>query len=253
MSVALHLVLLTAAGFALTVGAASTVRVLGVDLKDKGAASSPRVLGVAAVANGLIFATVLVLYRVLEDRPLETLGFGIDPSGVVVAGGATVIAGVALAAFLRRTGGTFRSPKRGWGVLGLGIVALVLGALQEEAMFRAYFITELAPILGASGAVAISALAFTAIHLPSSKVDRWALFNWAVGGVVLGVLYLLTRSIWVVTLVHLARNVGNLFGLVELRGLGLFTPSEPIEARARTTFYVIVAALQLGLAGAVYA
>lgn len=75
----------------------------------------------------------------------------------------------------------------------------------EEWLFRGVILRRLAPRVGAVGAVVVSAALFAIAHFSlSGAMGRFAI------GLVLGVLYLATRSLWPGIAAHAMNNVGLL-------------------------------------------
>lgn len=83
-----------------------------------------------------------------------------------------------------------------------GPVAAASG-VWEELVFRGFLFWLLTPMVGEWGAMAISAAAFGAGHLPQGR--RVALFS-LVAGVVLGVLAILSETVWVPMVLHAGHN-----------------------------------------------
>lgn len=105
----------------------------------------------------------------------------------------------------------------GFGLLPVAasLLLLLAAAMQEELVFRGMIFRLLERALGSWIAVILSALAFGAIHLANpgaTLVSTLALMFTA--GVIMAVIYLLTRSLWWVIGLHLGWNFfeGSVFG-----------------------------------------
>jgi membrane protease YdiL (CAAX protease family) len=85
---------------------------------------------------------------------------------------------------------------------------LVLGfaAFLEELLFRGYAFQVVAEARGPGAAIVVSSLLFGAAHLPNPGVGYVALMNTALAGILLGIAYWRTFSIWLVTGIHLGWN-----------------------------------------------
>jgi uncharacterized protein len=158
--------------------------------------------GLAAV----IIATLLTALLFDRKRWYElTIGRGVV-SRAVTTGSVTAI-GVVVAAHLLILA---LSPSRlewmgaiGWRDLLLLFVAV---ALHEELLYRGYFFGKLAEA-NQTFAVVATSLVFVAMHLGNPAIDAVAVTNLFLGGVTLGVLVLLTQSIWAAVAFHYLWNV----------------------------------------------
>jgi uncharacterized protein len=148
----------------------------------------------------------------------------------------------------------------GWSDLLLLFVAV---ALHEELLYRGYFFGKLAESSRVF-AVVTTSLVFVAMHLGNPGVSAIAITNLFLGGAVLGLLVLLTRSIWSAVAFHYLWNVVS--GLVlghRVSGYGpeaalyRFSPAGAdfvtggdfgVEASILTTFLLSATALVLALA-----
>ncbi|MGH7460588.1 MAG: lysostaphin resistance A-like protein, partial [Longimicrobiales bacterium] len=119
-----------------------------------------------------------------------------------------------------------------WAATLLGDLGLMgVAAAAEEAMFRGYPFQVLVRAAGAPAAVVVSSVAFSLAHNTNPNVDDIALLNIFLAGVLLAVAYLVTRSLWFATAIHLGWN-WSMASLADLpvSGLELFdTPLyEPV-------------------------
>jgi len=168
--------------------------------------------GAAATLAGALVAGWTVL--ALDGRPPGALGFYLarasareSLAGLAVGVGvaSTIIALIALAGALRW------SPEPGTGadwLVGAGAAAafLAVPAAAEEAVLRGYPLQALAEAWGPAWALWITAVAFGALHLGNPGVNALAAANVAGAGLLLGVVYLRTGSLWWATGVHLGWN-----------------------------------------------
>ena len=86
---------------------------------------------------------------------------------------------------------------------------LALPAAAEEALLRGYPLQALAEAWGPSAALLIMSITFGAVHFGNPEVTGLGLVNIAAAGLLLGVVYLRTGSLWWATGVHLGWNWGH--------------------------------------------
>ncbi len=250
MWTAIHLAIAVIASLAWSLLAMLLMRAAGVDLKNVTAAFKPRAIAIAAASYALILATTLGLASRLDSLPPAALGFDVDGFAIELAIGEialTVVMVSGFVALLRRVLGA--GPTKGAPTNARWVVAPLLfgGALWEEALYRGYFLALLRP-LGVPLAIAVSASVFTAIHFVTSKGTALRALNWLVGGVALAAIYLDTRSIWVATAAHFARNLGNAFFLLPESGVTVVSFERPIPEPVRTAWYVALSVATVALA-----
>ncbi|MCB1167085.1 MAG: CPBP family intramembrane metalloprotease [Leptospiraceae bacterium] len=128
------------------------------------------------------------------------------------------------------------------GLFAISLLALTAGALQEEVIFRVGFWLEWAS-LGWPFALILSSVFFTAVHLITTGSNRWKLLSWFSGGVGLFVVYILSGSLWLVAIIHLARNVTNMLWLKPVPGISPL--SRPVSDRKLGTSAVCMAMVQV--------
>lgn len=168
---------------------------------------------VLAALVAALAASAWTMERV-EGLPTAALGLPLAPgSARFLTLGFVAGAGImALAVAILVAGGWLRwrtAPAGlGAGLLdGLAITALLLpAALAEELLFRGYPLQALAERFGGRVAVGATALGFAALHAANPGVDGFALLNLALAGLVLGVAWWRTYSLWFATGVHLGWN-----------------------------------------------
>lgn len=166
------------------------------------------VLGATALA-----VSAAMMWKV-EREPLALLGLRLGPDAVRDFGrGAlvgTVIMG-GLVAIQLAAGGLVPEPDAGgpsaWAVRAGGLaVVLLIAAGAEELLFRGYALQVLVQAVGAVPAVLLSAAAFAALHGANPAAEPLSLLNVGLAGVLLGVVYLRSWSLWLVTGLHWAWN-----------------------------------------------
>lgn len=185
-----------------------------------------------AAAIGITVAT-WVAARLLDRRPLADFGLRIDGAwwtdlgfglllGVVLQGSI-----FALEYALGWVTVTDTLVSNGAGGLAVGIggalLTFVLVGFYEELLSRGYHLTNLAegfnvPILGPTGAVMlawiVSSAAFGLAHAGNPNATWVSTTNISLAGILLGVGYVLTRSLAIPIGLHISWNFaqGNIFG-----------------------------------------
>jgi membrane protease YdiL (CAAX protease family) len=150
----------------------------------------------------------------LQGKPLGALGWAADPAaprdfglgfgaGAVLILAAVGVLGVAGSVRWVAAGGTASEYGASLaGSFGLFLVA----AAAEEAVFRGYGFQALVEGLGPWPATAIMSLLFGAVHSDNPDFGSFGFANIVLAGVLLSVLYLRTRSLWLVTALHMGWN-----------------------------------------------
>jgi membrane protease YdiL (CAAX protease family) len=154
-----------------------------------------------------------VMMSIVESRSLAALGLvpaRFVPDTLLGLGIGALLIGSVLA-LLAATGSLAwmtDSAARQGGATGFARLSLILGlaAFLEEMLFRGYPFQVLAEAAGPIGAIGLTSAGFAAAHLPNPGVGALALTNTALAGILLGIVYWRTFSIWLVTGLHLAWN-----------------------------------------------
>jgi CAAX protease family protein len=149
-----------------------------------------------------------------DGRRPGALGFHLSRETVPEVGKGLalgVLVGLAVVGGMASLGGLRWSPEDGswvaWLVGGLGaLLLLALPAAAEEALLRGYPLQALAEAWGAGGALVATAGVFGALHLGNPGATVLGTVNVAAAGLLLGVVYLRTVSLWWATGVHLGWN-----------------------------------------------
>lgn len=169
-----------------------------------------RSVGVAVPAA---LGTSWVMMSIVESRSLAALGlvrarFFTDTGlglliGVALIG--SVIGLLAIAGSLSWT--VDAAAVSGWPAWLLRMCLILgLAAFLEEILFRGYAFQVLGETAGPATAIGVTSLVFGAAHLPNPGVGTVALLNTALAGILLGIAYWRTFSIWLVTGIHFAWN-----------------------------------------------
>ncbi len=87
--------------------------------------------------------------------------------------------------------------------------ALGIAALGEELLTRGWLIPYWRPAVGTRGALVVSSLVFTALHLSNAHASMLGAIGVLLAGVWLGLALLTTRSLWLGTGLHLGWNAAT--------------------------------------------
>ncbi|MGN2251185.1 CPBP family intramembrane metalloprotease [Frateuria edaphi] len=184
-----------------------------------GPAESPvakglRELGFRAVAPLLAY---LVLVKLIERRPVRELALRrLAPEGALgLAAGALLFSAVVGSLWLL---GSYRiigtNPEAHW---MLAALTVGLGAgIGEEIICRGVLYRIVEEGLGSWIALLVSALFFGAAHLNNPGATLWAGLAIAIeAGILFGLIYLVTRSLWICMGLHAAWNFmqGTVYGI----------------------------------------
>ena len=98
----------------------------------------------------------------------------------------------------------------------LSLWALVAAAMVEEVVFRGYPLHRLMEAVGTPAAVVVTSCLFGLVHLRNPHVNWWGVVNTVEIGVLLGLAYVRTRSLWLPWGIHFGWNaaLGLGYGLV---------------------------------------
>ncbi|MGD2045374.1 MAG: CPBP family glutamic-type intramembrane protease [Gemmatimonadota bacterium] len=240
--------------------ASALIKRFGFDHKDMSGRTSPPVVVIGALANIVISALVLLMLVTLDHRSPTELGLRFSAKDAIAVASSLAVMAVGAALFLTmlQLRGRIRIRWMGTsaaGAVGLTTVTAVLFAvaLQEELLYRGYISLNLLRF-GPTTAVATSVVAFTAIHLLTNRAGAAQIVSWLLGGATLVGAYLLSGSLWVAVVVHLAMDVTNVvaFGIAGSHSWVELQPALSSEQRTvyRLLTSVALIVLFLGLYGA---
>lgn len=177
-----------------------------------------------------------VMMSVVESRSLAALG--LVPADFIVDSARGLATGVLLVAgalsILAVTGALrweFVPVAPAVLVGSISRTALILGlaAFLEEILFRGYALQLSGEALGPVVGIGLSAITFGAAHAANPGAGSLALLNTVLAGILLGIMYWRTFSIWLVTGVHLGWN-GAMSLAADLPVSGLVLGSPAIRA-----------------------
>ncbi|HEU4452769.1 MAG TPA: CPBP family intramembrane glutamic endopeptidase [Longimicrobium sp.] len=170
--------------------------------------------GSAAIS---LFASVVggwAMLTFVDRRPVGALGFNAEPAAArdTAVGFGLGGAGLAAAVAVLAVAGSARWVADGgsWpeyvAALGGALLFFAIPAAMEEAVFRGYGFQALVQGLGPWPAMLLTSAGFSLAHAQNPNVDAVALANIFLAGIMLGVAYLKTRSLWFATGLHLGWN-----------------------------------------------
>jgi uncharacterized protein len=166
-----------------------------------------------------VLAANAICARWLERRSFLSTGFKPHKGWLrdfalgLVFGATTLVVAIGIAAATGAT--TFSAKPHGSVFLLQSFVFLVvfffLSAANEEALVRGFIFQALAHNLGATVALIFTSTIFGLLHLSNPNVTFFSTLNTILAGVWLGVAYLMTRSLWLATALHLSWNFVMVF------------------------------------------
>jgi membrane protease YdiL (CAAX protease family) len=189
------------------------------------------VRGLAVSVPAVLIAS-WVMMSIVESRSLAALGLlpsRFFPDSLFGLGIGALVIGAVLG-LLSVTGSLSWTTEVGMPegrFAGIARLSLILGlaAFLEEVLFRGYPYQVLAEAGGPVVAIGLTSAVFAAAHLPNPGVGTLALTNTALAGILLGIVYWRTFSIWLVTGVHLSWNgVMSLAADLPVSGLEFGSP-----------------------------
>jgi uncharacterized protein len=168
--------------------------------------------GAAAILLGSLAAGWWLL--VLDGKGPGALGFHLSFAAVGESArglGLGVLVGLVVVALMAALGVVVWVPEEGGTSAWLGgavaaLAFLAVPAAAEEALLRGYPLQALAEAWGPGWAVIVTSVLFGVLHLDNPSAGALSTANVAAAGVLLGVVYLRTASLWWATGVHLGWN-----------------------------------------------
>ena len=179
------------------------------------------------------FAATAIVLRMDRRRPLPHIGLHRDGAARSLArsfgfGIAIVLPALAVA----MAGGLRYGPDGGTVIQYLATGAwtalvLLFAAAAEEFLFRGYPLSVVAERWGTGAALALTTAAFSILHGWNPNMDALTLLNIAMAGVLLGVVRIVTGSLWHAIGVHLGWNFATGF-LADLPVSGMSLVDAPL-------------------------
>lgn len=155
-----------------------------------------------------------ILLAAVDRRRMGALGFAPEPAAARDVAVGTGVGGALLGAavVLLAVAGTARWVADAGTVpeyvaaLARALAFFFVAAAMEEVIFRGYAFQALVQGIGPWPTLILTSAGFAAAHLGNDGIDAIAFANIFLAGVMLGVAYLRTRSLWFATGVHLGWN-----------------------------------------------
>jgi membrane protease YdiL (CAAX protease family) len=96
----------------------------------------------------------------------------------------------------------------------LGFILFALVAFSEELLFRGYILNNLMKSMPGGYALIICSVSFSLIHVFNSGYNWLSFWNLTMAGMLLGLPYIFTKSLWLPIALHLSWNFfqGTIFG-----------------------------------------
>ena len=187
---------------------------------------------------GTLLAALLAgaaLLRLLDGRSPAALGIAPSrqaPREFAVGAVAGILPQLGVVLLLLAAGGLAFGSDSGnagdWaGNVGTALLVLVIAAAAEEAVYRGYGFQALVRGFGRWPTLLITSALFALAHAGNPAVTPFALGNIFLAGVVLGLAYLRTLSLWLVTALHAAWN-WSMASLLDLPVSGLVLFDTPL-------------------------
>ncbi len=196
---------------------------------------SPNLLAQGVVVLVAALVAGLAMMRIEEDRGLEALGFHLsrEAPGELFRGLALGVAVALVAVAVIAVAGGVRWETEAGTVAGSvteGLRSLAFFAIPaagEEALARGYPLQAMAAAWGSGIALAVTSVGFGLLHLGNPGLSSLAMLNLVAAGLLLGVVYLRTGSLWWATGAHLGWNWAHGF-VVDLPVSGLDLVDAPL-------------------------
>jgi len=220
---------------------------IGFDQKSGTAISSPVFVFLAGTAFNLVIALgAIFLYTNVSTLPLKTMGFGFNFNDLLYCVLIFVITFLLAFLFAKNKRNSKEKIKisNQFSIFIFTFYALnlIIAAFQEEVIYRGYIISIL---IKHSWLIAllVSTIAFTLVHFITTKITLFQTINWISGGITLFVVYILSGSIWIVTFVHLARNLMNGLFLLDVPNLSIVKLDNPLTNKTKSIYYGLLSLL----------
>lgn len=203
-------------------------------------------LGLEALGLAAILAASLMTVRYVDKRSFTSLGFerGAAPRDALVGlgvGSAMILLALGCAA-LPGWVEILPAPTFSWSFLGLLAAWMLVNSATQEILFRGYPLQTVESGFGTPAALVVSSLIFTGAHA-GAIVEGGVLpaINLFTAGMLLGLAYTTTRSLWLPIALHFSWNflqgpvlgiavsgqaLGGDWTLLELTGPTLLTGGE---------------------------
>src|SRR5215510_7300638 len=199
-----------------------TFKYLSVEPSESEPLHGPALISVGITnLRNLVAAVVASAFcaRQLERRSFSSVGFKLHRSWLrdlglgSLIGAASLTLAVGIAAAAGAMSFDVHTTNVGFLAHAFAIVALffLLSGATEELVFRGYPFQALIHNLGGPVALAITSVIFGLAHLLNKDASGLSSINTMLAGVWLGLAYLMTRSLWLATGLHVSWNFAMVF------------------------------------------
>jgi membrane protease YdiL (CAAX protease family) len=172
------------------------------------------------VAGQLIYFVCALLLgwmcaRLLENLPFRSLGFSFSDNWLkhLIYGLTLGTAAILLAAAIAFVFGgmsfeinNLAGRSAIWLTLGVSLLIFIVGAAAEEILFRGYVLQTFCRANLGWQAIIVTSIFFAAGHLGNPNSNNISSLNTAIAGILFGVAYLKTRTLWLPFGLHLTWN-----------------------------------------------
>jgi membrane protease YdiL (CAAX protease family) len=242
-----HIILALLAYFVFAIGASFIARKVNINLKEMAARTSPKLLLIGLAANLAVLVIILLMVRFLDDKSINSLGLTLSAKDLAFSLSAaigTVLLAVIYIWLLKITNRfeviAHRPATGAKGVFNMagGLGVLLVVAIQEEVLYRGYISMNLVKY-GPMFTLMASTVIFLAIHFLTNRISIAQIISWLVSGLVLGMAYLITGSIWVPIIIHFAIDATNVLVFNITGQFSIFTISPVLTEQDRMVYRVV--------------
>jgi membrane protease YdiL (CAAX protease family) len=188
----------------ITTGSLSIVE--GTILSEQKLSSVILTVGIATI---MVIALTVIFRRFIDRQSVKSMGFYWSPyQADAFTGFSLGIALLGTATLLLQVTGNLEWEEAHFNAADLskGFLLMVLIAITEELVFRAYILHNLLQSLNKWTALGVSAGMFTLAHASNPGISSVAIANLILAGVLLGINYIYTRNMWFAIFFHFSWN-----------------------------------------------
>jgi uncharacterized protein len=163
------------------------------------------------------FSVVAIFRRWIDRESFRSLGFGLQNVvkesviGILMGIGMMVL-GFGMLLVLNEIKWVGINPDAG--KILLSVVLFVIVAFNEELLFRGYILGNLMLSMNRWVALLVSSFFFALVHMGNAHITLLSFFSILFAGLLLGLPYIFTRSLWLPLALHFSWNYfqGTIFG-----------------------------------------
>jgi len=172
--------------------------------------AAPTVPYLSFVVGAVVSIALVWLFRTVVDRrSFNSIGLAIEKSGVHAGAGffmgiLLLCAGTCILFFSKNLAWTDISFNANELFISFGLMVII--AFAEEIVFRGYILNNLLESINKWAALLITALIFALAHLANPDFSIVAAVNIFLAGILLGINYIYTKSLWFGIMLHFSWN-----------------------------------------------